>query len=136
MEKVTAKLLRGQKLARSNAKIYKQLAKETTDKKRKKALLKLAADEKQLAGSLMGVSGLKAKPNFLLMKLKKELYRGLNVRDFYNLTELKRRIHAKRYPKLVEAQKAVAAVNPKFTKKLSASVSKAQTHMGLLKKQS
>ena len=44
MGKVTAKLLRGQKLARSNAQIYKQLAKETKDKKRRKALLKLAAD--------------------------------------------------------------------------------------------
>ena len=136
MEKVTAKLLRGQKIARSNAKIYKQLAKETKDKKRKKALLKLAADEKKLAGSLKGVSGLSARPNFLVVRLKKALYRRLNVRDFYNLTVLKRWIHGKRYPKLVEAASAITTVDPKFTKKLSASVAKAQTHMGLLKKQS
>ncbi|MBR2263390.1 MAG: hypothetical protein IJ917_03455 [Firmicutes bacterium] len=136
MEKVTAKLLRGQKLARSNAQIYKQLAKETKDKKRRKALLKLAADEKKMAGTLKGIAGMKAKPNFLLVRFKKALYRGLNIRDFYNLTELKRRIHAKRYASLASAQAGILPVKPKFQKKLSASVAKAQTHMGLLKKQS
>ncbi len=136
MEKVTAKLLRGQKIARSNARIYKQLAKETQDKKRKKALRKLAADEKKLAGSLKGISGAKAKPNFLLVRLKKVLYQQLNPRDFYNLTEIKRRIHAKRYAKMADGQAALVAVKPRFKKKLSASIAKAQTHMGLLKKQS
>ena len=134
MDKGMKRLLRSQKAARSNAKIYRQMAKETGNKKLKKALTALAKDDKKTANALKGIAGMKAKPNFLMVRLKKELYKGLNMQNLYLLTYWKRRINEKRYAAMADAQAPVIKAAPKLKEKLQASALVSGEHLAKMKK--
>ncbi len=129
MSDAMKKLIRSQKAARSNARIYRQLAKETKDKKLRKALKKLAKDDKKTAGTLKKIALIKAKPNPILVRIKKELYRGLNARNLYDLTRIKRQINANRFSAM-----AGPDASPKIQKRLSASVIASGKHLDRMKK--
>ena len=134
MDKGMKRLLRSQKAARSNAKIYRQMAKETGNKKLKKALTALAKDDKKTANALKGIAGMKAKPNFIMVRLKKELYKGLNMQNLYLLTYWKRRINEKRYAAMADAQAPVIKAAPKLKEKLQASALVSGEHLAKMKK--
>ena len=133
MEKTIKKLIRSQKALLSNASIYRQLAKETDNKKMRKALKKMAGDDKKNAKTLKKISGTKQKPNALIMRLKKELYKCLGPRDLYNLTVLKRRINEKRYQAMLDQQVSEAKADPKLKEKLAVTVVKSRAHMDRMK---
>ena len=134
MKNVDTKLIRSQIAARSKAKIYRLLAKQSSNKKMRKVWKQLAADEKKTASALKGVAGVKAKPNFLLVKLKKELYKGISQRDLYNLTVARRWINQKRFSWMTEAKAAETEVKPKFTQHLAATTAAAGEHLAAMKK--
>lgn len=134
MKNVDDKLIRSQKAARSKAKIYRLLAKQSDNKKMRKVWKQLAADEKKTASALKGVAGIKAKPNFLLVKLKKELYKGISQRDMYNLTVAKRWINQKRFSRMTEAKAAETEIKPKFKEHLTAATVSTGEHLTAMKK--
>ena len=71
---------------------------------------------------------------FLLVKLKKELYKGISQRDLYNLTVARRWINQKRFSRMTEAKAAETEVKPKFTQHLAATTAAAGEHLAAMKK--